>query len=322
MASIRKRNGKWQVRVNRDDISVTKTFLNKKDGETWARLTEVAIERNEFTPKTKNSTETLVELFDQYNKEVAPQHRSKTTGFMIASLKSKLGGVKVDALNARVLAGWRDDRLKEVKAASVLRELNTLSAVLNHARKEWGIPIANPVADIKRPTTSASRTRRLIDDEESKLLAKLTTIHGNILRFALATAMRRSEMLSLLWPNVNLDTRVAVLPITKNGSMRRVPLSNEAVAILKEQRAANVQSIAGKVFDVTPISLDKAWRRACMKAGISGLHFHDLRHEAISRLFEIGLNPMEVSSISGHKTLSMLKRYTHLKAEDLAKKLG
>ena len=322
MASIRKRNGKWQVRINRDEVSVTKTFLNKKDGETWARLTEVAIERNEFTLKTKHAIETLGDLFDQYNKEVAPLHRSKTTGFMLASLKSKLGDVRMDAFNARDLADWRDKRLKEVKAASVVRELNTLSAMLNHARKEWCIQLANPVADIKRPTVGASRTRRLIDDEESRLVNVLAPVFGHIVRFALATAMRRGEVLSLLWSNVNLDGRVAVLPMTKNGDMRRVPLSIDAIAVLKEQRLSNIQSITGKVFDVSPISLDKAWRRACRSAGIAGLRFHDLRHEAISRLFELGLNPMEVSAISGHKTLQMLMRYTHLKAEDLAHKLG
>jgi integrase len=322
MASIRKRNGKWQVRINRDDVSVTKTFLNKKDGETWARLTEVAIERNEFTLKTKKTTETLGQLLDQYNKEVAPLHRSKTTSFMLASLKSRLGDVRVDSFNARDLADWRDKRLQEVKAASVVRELNTLSALLNHARKEWCIQIANPVADIKRPTVASSRTRRLIDDEEMQLIAALPNVYRNILRFALATAMRRGEVLSLLWCNVNLEIGVAVLPMTKNGEMRRVPLSKEAISILKEQRSASIQSIAGRVFDVSDISLDKAWRRACGKAGIVGLRFHDLRHESISRLFEIGLNPMEVSSISGHKTLQMLKRYTHLRAEELAKKLG
>lgn len=322
MASIRKRNGKWQVRINREDISVTKTFLNKKDGETWARLTEVAIERNEFTLKSKKTTETLGQLFDQYDKEVAPLHKSKTTSFMLASLKNKLGDVRIDAFNARDLADWRDKRLKEVKPASVVRELNTLSAVLNHARKEWCFKIDNPVADIKRPTVGASRTRRLLDNEELNLIGGLVPIYASIVRFALATAMRRGEVLTLLWSDVNLDMQVAVLPMTKNGEMRRVPLSKDAVAILKEQRLTTVQSITGKVFDVSQISLDKAWRKACRKAGISGLRFHDLRHEAISRLFEIGLNPMEVSSISGHKTLQMLKRYTHLKAEDLAKKLG
>lgn len=322
MASIRKRSGKWQVRIKRDDISVTKTFLNKKDGEAWARLTEADIERDVFIPRAKKTSDTLGELFDQYIKEVAPLHRSPTTRFMVASLKNKLGGTKVDEFDARVLAGWRDDRLKEVKAASVLRELNTLSAMLNHARKEWCIPINNPVADIKRPAASTSRARRLLGDEESRLVGALTNIHSGIVRFAIATAMRRGEILSLLWSNVDFDARVAVLPITKNGDMRHVPLSNTAVAILKAQRATNVQSIVGRVFDITPISLDKEWRRACKKAGIEDLHFHDLRHEAISRLFEIGLNPMEVSTISGHKTLQMLKRYTHLKAEDLAKKLG
>lgn len=322
MASIRKRNGKWQVRINRDDISVTKTFLNKKDGELWARLTEVDIERNEFTPKAKKPTETLGELFDQYNREVAPQHRSKTTGFLIASLKSKLGSIRIDEFNARVLANWRDERLKEVKPASVVRELNTLSAFLNHARKEWCYPIVNVVGDIKRPVTGASRARRLAGDEESRLIAELPPVYSSILRFALATAMRRGELLSLLWTNVNLEARVVLLPITKNGEARLVPLSNEAIAVLKKQKSSTIQSIAGRVFEVSPKSLDGAWRRACGKAGISGLRFHDLRHEAISRLFEGGLNMMEVSTISGHKTLQMLKRYTHLRAEELAKKLG
>jgi integrase len=322
MASIRKRNGKWQVRVNRDDISVTKTFTNKKDGETWARLTEIAIERNEFITDSRAGMETLGALFEQYRKEVAPLHRSKTTGFMLTSLNSKLGGTRFDAFNARVLADWRDDRLKEVKAASVLRELNTLSAVLNHARKEWCCEIVNPVTDIKRPAGQSARTRRLEDSEEAKILNELPALYQRIVRFALATAMRRGEVLSLLWSNVNLDARVAVLPMTKNGDPRRVPLSNEAISVLKEQKVSVVRSMVGMVFDVTPIALDKAWRRACKKAGISGLRFHDLRHESISRLFEIGLNPMEVSAISGHKTLSMLKRYTHLKAEDLAMKLG
>jgi integrase len=241
---------------------------------------------------------------------------------MLASLKSSLGDVLVDSFSARDLADWRDKRLKEVKAASVVRELNTLSAMLNHAKKEWCMPISNPVADIKRPTVDASRTRRLTDGEELKLIEALPPVYRNIVRLALSTAMRRGEVLSLLWSNVNLEARVAVLPVTKNGEMRRVPLSSDAIATLKEQRAVNVQAISGKVFDVTEIALDKSWRRACRNAGVIGLRFHDLRHEAISRLFEIGLNPMEVSSISAHKTLQMLKRYTHLKAEDLAKKLG
>jgi len=322
MASIRKRSGKWQVRINRDDITVTKTFLNKKDGEAWARLTEADIERNEFMPKIKKASETLGNLFDRYTKEVAPIHRSSTTRFMIASLKGKLGDIRIKEFNARVLASWRDDRLKEVKPASVIRELNTLSAMLNHARKEWCYLIVNPASDIKRPKVSASRTRRLVDDEESKLMEALPKVHRMILRFALATAMRRGEILSLLWSNINLEARVAVLPFTKNGEERRVPLSSKAVAILKQQKASIIQSIDGKVFDVNPISLDKSWRKACKKAGISDLRFHDLRHEAVSRLFESGFNMMEVSAISGHKTLQMLKRYTHLKAEDLELKMG
>jgi integrase len=160
------------------------------------------------------------------------------------------------------------------------------------------------------------------EGEEKKLIEVLEPHYARVVRFALATGMRRGEVLSLKWRNFDEVGRVAVLPLTKNGDARRVPLSSAALKVLKEEAQAPVWSIKGVVFDVHPIAMDRAWRRACSKAGIADLHFHDLRHEAVSRLFELGLNAMEVASISGHRTLSMLQRYTHLKAEDLARKLG
>ncbi len=279
MASIRSRNSKWQARVNKDDLFIARTFLSRKEAEKWALLTEADIERGEFTHKVEKVTETLGDIFDQYINEVATKHRSATTIININSLKSKLGKVRITEFNARTVASWRDDRLKEVKSASVLRELNTLSAVLNHAKKEWCFQITNPVADIKRPAGGASRTRRLVGDEEIRLIKALRPVHARIVILALASAMRRGEILSLTWRNVDLEKCVAVLPITKNGDVRRVPLSMEALSAIKAQKENTIQPIDGKVFDVHHISLDKAWRRACVKAGISGLHFHDLRHE-------------------------------------------
>ncbi len=122
----------------------------------------------------------------------------------------------------------------------------------------------------------------------------------------------------MTWTMVDLRRRVVHLPDTKNGQARDVPLSTAAERIL----AALPRRMDGKVWTYTQEGMRASWRRALMQAAITGLHFHDLRHEATSRLFEKGFNPMEVSAITGHKTLQMLKRYTHLRAEDLAKRMG
>lgn len=326
MASIRSKNSKWQARIKRGAILVEKSFLNKRDAERWARLTEAQIERGEYHPpnpdRPDKAEDTLHDLMDRYDLEVAPKHRSSTSHFNIRVLKRTMADITLSKFDAQAVAHWRDQRLKSVKPPTVARNLNTLSAILNHARKEWCYPVVNPIPDIKRPAQSQSRTRRLEEGEEDRILRLLQTHYARVVRFALATAMRRSEVLSLTWQNIDRTARVALLPRTKNGEPRRVPLSSAALMILEEERQASIQSIRGVVFDIHPVAMDKAWRSACGKAGISDLHFHDLRHEAVSRFFERGLNVMEVASISGHKTLAMLQRYTHLKAENIALKLG
>ena len=317
--------------MKREGVTVEKSFLHRRDAEKWARLTEADIERGAFKPKPTPAmkphghVETMADLLRRYAAEVADQHRSPTTLVNLETLKRTIGDTALNELNAQVIARWRDNRLKNVQGASVVRELNTLSAVLNHARKEWCYPIVNPVADIKRPSSGKRRERRLKQGEETCLLGMLAPQYARIAQFALETAMRRSEILSLVWRDVDTVGRVALLPMTKNGEARRVPLSGKALDVLNDQREAQavekVREIDGRVFPVHHIALDKAWRGACTRGAIEGLHFHDLRHEAISRLFERGLNVMEVAAISGHKTLAMLHRYTHLRAEDLARKL-
>lgn len=326
MASIRKHRDKWQARIKRGAIVTEKSFLNKRDAERWARQIEAEIERGDYHPPKPNRPgkveATLHDLLDRYDLEVAPKHRSEASHFNIRVLKRTMEDIGLPKFNAQAVAHWRDERLKSVKPPTVARQLNTLSAILNHARKEWCYAIINPIPDIKRPAQSQPRTRRLKNDEEAQMLAALEPHYARVVRFALATAMRRGEVLSLTWRNIDTTARVAVLPMTKNGEARRVPLSSAAIRVLEEERQAPVQSIRGIVFDIHPVAMDKAWRRACKTTGIVDLHFHDLRHEAVSRLFERGMNVMEVAAVSGHKTLAMLQRYTHLKAEDLALKLG
>ena len=135
--------------------------------------------------------------------------------------------------------------------------------------------------------------------------------------------MRRGELLGLLWDNVDLERRSAFLPVTKNGESRGVPLSSRAVTVLRGLPAASNGRVFGELTRLAlRLSLRLSFNRATRRAGITGLRLHDLRHEATSRFFEKGLNVMEVASVTGHKTLQMLKRYTHLSVTDLATRLG
>jgi len=135
---------------------------------------------------------------------------------------------------------------------------------------------------------------------------------------AIETAMRQGEIAKLRWENIDLDLRTALLPMTKNGTARRFPLSTKAIEALKWCPPPHT----GRVFKLTQHAMKYAFREVRKQCGLGNIRFHDLRHEAASRLFEKGLNVMEVAAITGHKNLKMLQRYTHLRAEDLAKKLG
>lgn len=206
--------------------------------------------------------------------------------------------------------------------SSVRLEMSLLSNFFDIARIEWGLCDTNPVANVRKPRTPPGRERRLTAREE-RLILRYAHGHPNINLYsivvlALETAMRQGEILKLRWEHLNLKTRVAHLPETKNGTKRDVPLS----VMARDSLIRLGVRTEGDVFGYTGAGLKSTWRFMLVKLGIEDLHFHDLRHEAISRLFELGsLDMMEVAAISGHKSLAMLKRYTHLKAQRLVRKL-
>ncbi len=240
------------------------------------------------------------------------------------------------------MAQHKAERLKQVSPATFNRELNVLSHVFTVARKEWHmhLPWGNPVQLVRRPKADDKRERRLSSEEERWLLEAADADQGEpigaIIRFAMETGMRRKEIAAMRWEHFHKDTCTLDVPETKTVP-RRVPLSSKAIAAID---GLAVRRIDGLVWGVHPASISRAFDRALSRARIAylaeckkarkkpddsllkDLRFHDLRHEATSRLFELGFNPMEVAAITGHKTLQMLKRYTHLRAEDLAKRLG
>ncbi|RJL51873.1 site-specific integrase, partial [Pectobacterium carotovorum] len=203
-------------------------------------------------------------------------------------------------------------------------ELALLSALYNLAKVEWGTCTSNPVEHVRKPAVSSGRVRRLTSQEERGLTRYFRGKKPELLaifRLAIETAMRQGEILSLQWENIDLRLGIAHLPLTKNGSARDVPLSSKARLVLKEIGELG-RDDTGSVFTYTSSGFKSAWRIALQSLSINDLHFHDLRHEAISRLFELGtLNVMEVAAISGHKSMNMLKRYTHLRATHLVSKL-
>jgi integrase len=331
MASIRKRNGKFQARIHRRGVGcISKTFLTRPDAVTWARQAEIHVERLSTSPRVP----VLRDLLQRYARELTPRKKSRRSERLVltAWARSPLSLQPADSIPASSLAMWRDERLSEGKAGSTVRNhLNTLSAVYRHAASEWGYQhLDNPVARLKRPSPGKARTRRTSDAE---IVALKAATHSpslaSLIDLAVETGMRLSELVHLQWQHIDLSARTAHLPDTKNGFPRTVPLSTKATQILCTLRASVIQRIDGRVFPMTPHAVTVAFRRACQRLRKNSgnrlgldLRFHDLRHEAVSRLFERGLNPMEVAAISGHRSMQMLARYTHITASSLIDRIG
>ena len=352
MATIRRKGDmQWHCQIRKKGFpSQTRTFNTRAEAEAWAKLTEAEMIRGVFVSRAEAEATTLADALDRYKREFTIHKKSAfSEGKKIDAWKRhKLASRFLASLRPTDFAAYRDERLDAGKKASTVRlELAVISHLFTVAAKEWGMPLQNPVQNIRKPRLDNARDRRLSEEEERYLLAAIDNpgsgagIRRNVwvgpmVRLALETSMRRGELLSLEWKRIDLERCFAVLPDTKNGEGRAVPLSSRAVAILN----GIPRSIGGKVFPTTAnafrISFDRALKRAkknyiedCKNADkepekvfLEDLHFHDTRHEATSRLFEKGLNQIEAASVTGHKTLQMLKRYTHLNAEKLAKKLG
>jgi integrase len=275
---------------------------------------------------------TLSEALDRYKETVSVLKKGfQQEKYRIDAIKRHpLCGCVISEIRSHNIAEYRDHRLQTtnlktgrlLSPSTVRQELSLLSHMYDIAIAEWGVATDNPVKPVRRPPSAPGRDRRLTRREE-KLILRYCEGYSNpelkvIIVLAVETAMRQGEILSLTWEHVHLGRRIVHLPDTKNGSKRDVPLSITAVEALKSLGVER----EGNVFTYTARGLKSVWRQMTSKLDIADLHFHDLRHEAASRLFELGtLDMMEVAAITGHKSLGMLKRYTHLKAQKLVPKL-
>ena len=326
MASIGLHRGRYQVRIRRNgEPTISRKFSKKKDAIIWAASTERQIEQGIYQRKSETTDITLSELLSRYEQDVTPKKRSKEIETLrIKKIKrSWLASIKLKELRSFHIAKFRDERLKEAQGNAVARDLSLISHAIDVGTREWSLCLEeNPVLKVTKPVSNPPRDRRLEFGEEQLLLEGCSQSQNPYLKHlvvvAIETAMRRGELLKLEWKHINLKDRTAYLPTTKNGSPRTVPLSTRAIQELKTMPI----DITGRVFPLSQTALRGLWCRTMKRTGLKNLRLHDLRHEATTRFFELGLNVMEVSTITGHKDLRMLKRYTHIRAKDLAKKLG
>ncbi len=350
MAYFEQRKAGWMVQVRRRGMpTLSRTFDLKTDAENWAREVERELQRgNAVLLRDDAGKTTLAQVAARYVSGPVQSMRAKAdvTRHMRAA-SERFGSMFLSAIRAVDVAAWRDDLLRDGLAPqSVIHHLNALSGLFSYVEKELSItlPSGNPVRSIRKPSLPKPRDRRLRLGELDALLAAADTGRSDripgmrqAITLATETSMRLGELLGLEWKRIDLDKRTAHLTHTKNGESRTVALSSAAVAALQSLP----RRIDGRMFAwTTPQGFERSWKLCKARAlaayqadcgasrkspdpdFLTDLRFHDLRHEATSRLFEKGLGIMEVASMTGHKSLSMLKRYTHIEAEKLAKKLG
>lgn len=325
MATITNRGPlQWRVRIRRRGYPIVgKTFETKADAEAWARLIESEMDRGVFISRVEAEQYTLSECLDRYIEEYTPRlkHGKREVDRARALQRRTISHRIMATIRAKDIADFRRERESEGVSGNTIRlDFALLSKLFNYARSDWGMEsLRNPVELAAKPKPSKGRDRRLEDGEEEKLLKAANPAFQVVILFALETAMRREEIAGLQWKNVNIKGRYVYLPETKNSEARTVPLSAAAVNILK-----NIPRVEGEelVFGVTAEHITGAMRRARGRAGLEDIRFHDLRHEATSRFFErTDLDVMEIKAITGHKTLQMLSRYTHLRTARLADRL-
>jgi len=328
MASIKKRGRyQWQARVRRKGWPVQiKTFDSKADAQAWAREVESEMDRGVWVSRSEAENTTLQEALERYEEEYLPRlaHPNREHSRIRQILKHDISTRLLASIRAKDINQYVRSRQQKVGPKTINLELALLSRLFEVAAGDWGMEsLANPVRRATKPKLPRGRERRLEDGEEEKLLEHCSTKLACVILFALETAMRREEIASLTWDKVDYKQRVARLLETKNDTARSVPLSPAALEVLQSIAGEKVIPITGNVFGMSSDNISHSFSRACKKAGITGLRFHDLRHEAISRFFEnTDLDVMEIKSISGHKNMQMLSRYSHLRTHKLADRLA
>jgi integrase len=335
MASIIERDGKYRALVRTAGHNKCATFSTRAAAKQWAARVQGEIEELRASGIMQPKGKTIGDLIDRYTLELYPAKkwgRSKTAD--LALLKKKLGSIAADKLNeAHIVKCFRDRHDEGAGPVTISAQAGYLVSVLKVARTLWHLDVPLQAAQQARSALnnvglvgkSQRRDRRVTDAEIAKIIAhfekqRTTLPYPDLIRFALATGMRISEICRLQWKDLNERDKTIVIrdrkhPTDRLGNDQIVPLLNvtgfDAFAIVQRQPRGGA-----RIFPVSEKTVCSVFPRQLQKLGIDDLHLHDLRHEAISRLFEAGYRIEQVALVSGHRDWAMLKRYTHVRAAD------
>lgn len=332
MASITKRGNYWRAQIIRKGFPPQhRSFDTKAEASAWARDIESEMDRGIFMPRHEAEQTTLAAALVRYRDEISPLKGHPESDYQRVKhwLKQPLAHRYLATLRGSDFARYRDERRALGRAENTVRlELALVSHLFETCRKEWGMEyLMNPLKNIRKPSGSRERDRRLHAGEYDRLLYELRKSENRFVapafQLAIETSLRQSMLFSLRWEWLDLAQRVIFVPASYRTKGNKcvpgaVPLSSAAVQVL----VALGPKSEGLILDTTKNAALLVWKRVIKRLGIKNLRWHDLRHEAASRLFEKGLHPLEVATVTGHKSLTMLRRYTHLQPQNLVAKLG
>ena len=327
MASIMKRGLKWRAQVRTDGINTSRSFDTKSEAEAWAfSMENNRVHHFDHTPGA------FREVLVEYLKKVTSKKPSAPNETIIINklLQAAWVDIPLTRLSALHLTEYRDQRLEEVKPSTLKRQFDILHHAVGIAVSEWNwdVPV-DLIRRIKVKVPPPTALRRVTQDELQQFFDACRFYTRNmmiapVVRFALETALRKQELVDLQWEWVDFERGIIHANKTKTGYVRRIPMSPVARELLEllAQRATVTTSgkPAGSVFGMSAQAITLSFTRIKKRAGTE-FRFHDLRHEAISRFFEMEMSPIEVASISGHRTLKQLMRYSHADTERLVAKM-
>jgi integrase len=344
MANIRQlASGHWQVQIRLKGRKVTETFLRHDHAREWATEAEGQIDKGRApTGKRARGAKTfgrLVDLHIDDMKEVGkPPRRSKSA--TLEMLHRELGAFKLNELDRERLIKFGRDRAKNGAGPVTLgQDIGAIKLVLSHAAAVHGLEVSVEPVLLARIALKRlgligkgrERDRRPTEEELQKLFAhfdckpRQLIPMSRIIKFAIATAMRQEEICRVTWSDLNVHTKMLMIrdrkdPRAKMGNDQRIPLlavsGYDANVLIEEQRSLRSNE-DDRIFHYASKSASTAFTRVCAELKIEDLHFHDMRHEGTSRLFEAGFSIQQVALVTGHKDWKMLRRYTHLKPETL-----
>lgn len=324
MASIRRVGDQWRAEIARAGVRESKRFESKREAEDWAIARESEILSGEHQ-RTRQTLASALDKIDARNKTDATRAR--------IARRYSWADTRLDLVTPATIAAWRDERLQEVSASTVRREMNYLASVLKRARLEWGWISKDPLAGVRKPSDAPHR-ERLISTQEIDAMLVALQYAGEVksvahevavaLLLTVETGMRAGELTGLQWSDI--DGRVARLAKTKNGSSRSVPLSTRAEQLLDVMRRKRLLHVRGevdssRVFHIDAGELSTIFRRARKAAGLGDFRFHDGRATAVTRL-ATRLSIHDLARMIGHQDLNSLLVYYREPAESIADKLG